>query len=445
MDLLTPLVALVSELHLHLLGFLDMPSIAAMERTTTLMRRAMRQAAERLNAMEGSEVVFDGTDEVVAWSRRIQWVRLRVRQREAGGVRVACGPQHSLVVTKGAVWSFGYGGDGQLGHGSDSDEFVPRLIKNLTNMKAVAAGARHSMALSMEGHVFILGYGLFAALGHDSNRLLPKKVDGIANVTSIAAGRGHCLAVARGHVYSWGWGRFGQLGLGDSSNRNVPTMVPGMGGVVAVEAGRFHSLALDRDGTLRSWGCNSHGQLGLGGQVDRSSPTVVAGLRRVVDVAGGGYGAIAVTVEGHVFTWGDYSGRVHAWNHEPVIHSTPSGVTAGLEGLVVVRVASGDNHCMAVTRGGQLLTWGWGVKGQLGHGRKEDEKAPRVVEGAGVVVGAAADSSHSVAVRESGEVVVFGEGGSSIWGVAPTVVDGRLGLGAAGAEALKPTVVKMGS
>ena len=64
-------------------------------------------------------------------------------------------------------------------------------------------------------------------------------------------------------------------------------------------------------------------------------------------------------------------------------------------------------------------------------------KVPRVVEGAGVVVGVAGGNEHSMAVRESGEVVVFGTGKDMYSGT----VDGRLGLGAEVGEALEPTVV----
>ena len=159
----------------------------------------------------------------------------------------------------------------------------------------------------------------------------------------------------------------------------------------------------------------------------------------------GGFGhTIAVTLEGHVYAWGWSVATGH--DAECLV---PTRVAAGLEGLVVVRVAAGDNHSMAVTQTGQLLTWGYGDGGRLGHDRNEDEKVPRVVEGAGVVVGAAGGLWHSMAVRESGEVVVFGRGGSEQehdeegnWLDEPVfVVDGRLGLGAEVKEALRPTVV----
>lgn len=440
-----------SDSYLRLLAYLDMPSVAAMERTTTSMRPGMRQATERFNAMEGSMEVVEGADTVVAWSRRMQWVRLAVQQRAAarGKGAVACGLRHSLVKSEaGSVWSFGTTlPAGWLGHGSESKEVVPRLIAHLEKVQVVAVttGDSSSMALSAEGHVFTWGNGWFGQQGQgdNNNRLVPTKVESLAGVSRIAAGSDHSLAVAGVKVYSWGLGHYGQLGLGDNNSRNVPTVVPGLGGAqglaVAVEAEGHHSFALDRDGTLWSWGVNCNGQLGLGDTQSRSSPTVVAGLRRVVDMAGGYAHTIAATLEGHVYAWGHNKATGHEFDcYEPTrvtSYSTP-GVTAGLEG--VVQVAAGRFHSMAVTQTGQLLTWGSGAKGQLGHGRKEHEKVPRVVGGAGVVLGAAGGSYHSMAVRESGEVVVFGEGAAGDAADA----DGRLGLGAQVMEALQPTVVK---
>jgi len=40
------------------------------------------------------------------------------------------------------------------------------------------------------------------------------------NVTSISCGAEHSLVSDdKGKVYSWGWGRYGNLGLGDKSDK----------------------------------------------------------------------------------------------------------------------------------------------------------------------------------------------------------------------------------
>ena len=43
-------------------------------------------------------------------------------------------------------------------------------------------------------------------------------------------------------------------------------------------------------------------------------------------------------------------------------------------------VAAGWYHSAAITAHGEVLTWGWGQYGQLGHGALGDELAPRRVD-----------------------------------------------------------------
>ena len=224
-----------SDCYLRLLSYLDMSSIAAKERTTRLMRRGMRKATELLNTMHGSVAVFEGADEVVAWSRRMQWVRLAVRQREAarGKGAVACGLCHSLVRSDvGSMWSFGDGWHSGLGHGSESKEVVPRLIAPLEKVQvvAVAAGSWHSMALSAEGRVFTWGRDGDGRLGHgdEETQLQPKSVAALADkhMLSVAAGDTHTLALtASGTVLSWGNGDYGNLGHGDDASQLLPKPV----------------------------------------------------------------------------------------------------------------------------------------------------------------------------------------------------------------------------
>ncbi|NXC41555.1 RCCD1 protein, partial [Penelope pileata] len=46
---------------------------------------------------------------------------------------------------------------------------------------------------------------------------------------------------------------------------------------------------------------------------------------------------------------------------------------------VVSNVSCGSRHTAAVTRDGELYTWGWGKYGQLGHGGRASCDRPRRV------------------------------------------------------------------
>ena len=128
--------------------------------------------------------------------------------------QVACTSCHALAVTTGgALFSWGRGMDGQLGHGSTEDKYVPRLVRALEGVpiSSAAAGAYTSLALARSGEMWSWGEGF--ALGHggnaDSQQLLPKVIEELplgASVLRIAAGGGMAACV-RADGTTLGWGR----------------------------------------------------------------------------------------------------------------------------------------------------------------------------------------------------------------------------------------------
>src|SRR5690348_14987706 len=81
-----------------------------------------------------------------------------------------------------------------------------------------------------------------------------------------------------GSVSTVGLGSDGQLGSGSTANRTAFGPVAGLPDITHVEGGREHVLALDSTGHVWSWGDGSKGALGLGTIVDHSSPVQVPGL-----------------------------------------------------------------------------------------------------------------------------------------------------------------------
>ena len=98
-------------------------------------------------------------------------------------VAVSAGRFHSLALAAdGAVWSWGSGGLGKLGHGDWQQQLLPKKIEAFAGRRvvAVSAGSDHSLARVADGAVFTWGEGVDGCLGHGedlSNQLLPKKVE----------------------------------------------------------------------------------------------------------------------------------------------------------------------------------------------------------------------------------------------------------------------------
>jgi RCC1 and BTB domain-containing protein len=173
-------------------------------------------------------------------------------------VFIAAGNNHSACITEdGSTYTWGYGGDGRRGHGDESNWCSsPKLVDGLVGKKAkeVACGGRHTLVCTDDGRVYSFGYGSNGQLGHGNNetRLTPTFIEaaplGGEFVVQVACGHEHSMALtSKGCVYTWGNGhRF--LGHGSKvDNHTTPSMVKGLFGknkVVQISSYYEHSVAL---------------------------------------------------------------------------------------------------------------------------------------------------------------------------------------------------------
>ncbi|MCA1626625.1 MAG: hypothetical protein LC742_01490, partial [Acidobacteria bacterium] len=185
---------------------------------------------------------------------------------------IAAGQNHSLALINGRVWTWGRNCEGQLGNGTiaacagtANDVFIGQLtpapIENLSDVRAIAAGAHHSLALRNDGTVWAWGSNDIGQLGDNTriNRATPVQVMNLSGIAAIAAGASHSLALRQtqtnpsdGTAFAWGSNEFGQLGNpsiptgvsnGVVNGSNVPVIVMGLTGVTSIGAGGDHSLA----------------------------------------------------------------------------------------------------------------------------------------------------------------------------------------------------------
>ncbi|XP_075962646.1 putative E3 ubiquitin-protein ligase HERC4 isoform X1 [Anarhichas minor] len=151
-------------------------------------------------------------------------------------VQVAAGGEQSFGLSvSGGVFGWGGNDRGQLGLGDTTDRHAPTPVHCL-NMKTtihISCGKDHTAILTKNGAVFTFGSGQYGQLGHNSfgDELRPRLVAELwgAKVTEIACGRHHTLALTESkRVYSFGCGEQGQLGHGKESHPSVvlPVQLP---------------------------------------------------------------------------------------------------------------------------------------------------------------------------------------------------------------------------
>jgi alpha-tubulin suppressor-like RCC1 family protein len=225
-------------------------------------------------------------------------------------VGVAAGYNFSLALkSNGTVWGWGLNYTyGVLGDGTFKVYPLGTIVqaKGLTDIVAIDAGMRHSLALKSDGTVWAWGLDRETQLGDAStdNLNIPTKVIGLDNIIAIAGGLNHTLALkSDGTVWACGRNLEGELGRGNFNlTLSFVNQVINLTDVVAIAAGSTHNLALKADGTVWAWGANSNGQLG-NITVDSSSiPVQVNGITKVVAIAAGGRQSLALVQSAPILT-----------------------------------------------------------------------------------------------------------------------------------------------
>lgn len=283
-----------------------------------------------------------------------------------------------------------------------------------------STGKNHSVALMSDGTVWVtaddssqgqLGNGSFSEEGGE-----PSQVPGLTEVRAVAAGNSHSIALKKdGTVWSWGGNSFGQLGDGSSRNSSIPQQVPGLKGITAIAAGGSHSMALRKDGSIWAWGDNRLGQLGSGGAALSLKPVMIVGIGRVKSIAAGGYHSIALRRDGTVWTWG-YNAYGELGNS--AVSSQGSPVPVQVSELSDVKaISSGKHHCVAMKKDSSVWVWGSNFYSQLGNGTTRNGSAtPVMVSGVGGAIGIVGNVNHTMALMPDNTVMAWGDNGSGQWG-----------------------------
>jgi hypothetical protein len=169
----------------------------------------------------------------------------------------------------------------------------------------IAAGDEHGVFMNAAGQVKASGQGAAIGLGHENLRVagpFPVALPASAQIRSVAAGRVHSLALGlTGCVYTWGEIEHGQLGQGDTLVRPSPTLLEGLEDVRDVSLVHDHSLAVTQSGAVFSWGV----RLGRDAP-DGLRPVIVDGFGgvHVRRVFASGNAAFAIGEDKELFSWG---------------------------------------------------------------------------------------------------------------------------------------------
>jgi alpha-tubulin suppressor-like RCC1 family protein len=318
----------------------------------------------------------------------------------AGVVSIAASRRHAVAVkADGTVWAWGeHGGPGKF-------TVKPEQVAGLSGCVAVAVGDDLTgdvffLALGKDGRVWSWGWGPnvgvqlgIGAADKNSTPHPPQPIPGLSEVKAIAAGEYHGLALKRdGTVWAWGWNASCQLGDGTTKERAAAARVAGAEGAIAIAAWSYGSMAVRSDGTVLAWG-----DLIPGGRA--KVPTPVPGISDVVAAAWGEGHVLFLEKDGSVWAVGrNSSGALGDGSLSD--RDQPVRVAVVDRALAV---AAGDGFSAVVDAAGSVWTFGRGQEGCLGRETGEDFDRPGRVaaqEGALSLLGSTSRSQPAASATE---------------------------------------------
>ncbi|CAE7342361.1 RPGR, partial [Symbiodinium sp. KB8] len=336
----------------------------------------------------------------------------------------------AVVTSAGSIILVGSAAKGQLATGGiadiGADQWKPAppvgVLPAEGRVVAAATGSEHTVLLTAKGRLLTFGSSTSGQLGRDSTTPLGDSAEEtLQQLNSIelwqpavavaAGGQASAAVLADGGIVTFGMGTHGMLGLGDniavgSGGGKFSLAQAGMVplGKRAVEAsmGEDHTLVLSDAGQVFAFGKNVHGQLGTGsteGLGDKGKTRAILALSPI-----------------------ELSNSTQAWRTEVRIAPQPRD---GPTSEVVVGVAMGGSHTLALLEDGRVRPFGGNAKGQLGLGTTSSVLTARdthlpTLDVGGDVSAVAAGNAHSIVLRRDGQVFAFGFGAAGQLGYEST-------------------------
>jgi len=248
-------------------------------------------------------------------------------------ISLSLGGDHSSALSEaGRVFTWGANRLGQLGDNTNTNKSVPIDItsnfKLDSNDKIVnlSFGSAYSSAVSSTGRVFTWGWGGSGQLGNNTFRNLISvpteitsnfKLDSNDKIVNLSSGSDYSSAISStGRVFTWGGNNYGQLGDNTTTSKSVPTEITlnfkldSNDKILSLSLGADHSSAISSNGWVFTWGRNAWGSLGNNSTTNSLVPTEITSRfnldsnDKIVSLSLGTDHSSAVISTGRVFTWG---------------------------------------------------------------------------------------------------------------------------------------------
>ena len=249
-------------------------------------------------------------------------------------------------------------------------------------------------------------YGIF-----DTPKIVPFPETVI--ITSVAAGSKHSIAISNtANIYGWGSNQYGQIGFGrETSVVKRASLLVGIEGlpVSQIHCGSFHTVLITISGRVFVSGRNNFGQLGLGDTNDRFIVTRSAPLKPyfVISASCGEFHSVfyCSTLVSDIqqkpskflMSCGASTNGQLGFLNEETTCTTPT-VIGKSRSLDIKSYSCGRKHSLILSCAGEVYSFGWNNLGQLGLGHTQDVFEPTRVSGIPPVAYLAAGGDQSFCI-----------------------------------------------
>lgn len=281
---------------------------------------------------------------------------------------VVAGSNTYFVKKDGTLWGCGYNGYGQLGLGSyDNSTHTTPVKMDIDNVKEVAAGLSHIIALKNDGTVWTCGYNVYGQLGLDdtTDRYSFTKVN-VSDVNKVFCGFYTSFIIKNdGTVWATGSNQYGLMGLGEDTDKKIFTLIP-VTNVRYISASNNFCFVTFLDGSVSVSGASSDGACGLGS----SSTTSTSKLFVKVNVPNKILKVVAQKQFAHYLTYDGcvlYSG----YNANAINLNAQNGGNAwGPTKINASRsrdISNGESHIAYTLHNGTMKAGGSSYQGQCAY------------------------------------------------------------------------------
>jgi len=192
----------------------------------------------------------------------------------------------------------------------------------ISGAKALTVGNNSTFYVDSGGSLWTAGHNYYGELGlgnQDAQSSFKKADSAGQNVKALAAGLRHtALLKENGTLWTSGYNSNGQLGLGvnaegEAEDQYSFTEAKSAGsGIIAVAAGNYHTVILKNDGSVWAAGSNFWGQIGFPDLADRQTFTRISDengntLTDVREIAARGDITVLLKADGSLLLAGNYT------------------------------------------------------------------------------------------------------------------------------------------